>query len=154
MTADAQAVVQEPTSDASWLDALQRRAFGAINAVVLPGVQRGFGTPCLAPWGLVVLEHTGRRTGRTYEAPLLAVRLGRRVMVTTYRNARSHWVRNLEDQPETHLWLNGRRKPYRALILGGDTEQTEARARVGHRFWHSAQALLAAGFAVCVLEPA
>ena len=150
MIADAQAVVQEPTFEASWMDALQRRVFRALNAVVLPGIQRGFGTPCLTPWGLVVLEHTGRRTGRTYESPLLA----RHVLVTTHRSARSHWVRNLEDQPQTHLWLNGRRKPYRALILRGDTEQTEARARVGRRFWHSAQALLAAGFAVCVLEPA
>ena len=154
MTWDAQAALQEPTSKAPWMDALQRRAFQALNAVVLPGIQRGFGTPCLAPWGLVVLEHTGRRTGRTYESPLLAVRLGRRVMVTTHRNTRSHWVRNLEDQPETHLWLNGRRKPYRALVLRGDTGQEEAKARVGHRFRHSAQALLAAGFAVCVLEPA
>ena len=154
MTADAQAVVQEPTFEASWMDGLQRRAFRSLNAVVLPGIQRGFGTPCLTPWGLVVLEHTGRRTGRTYESPLLALRLGRHVMVTTHRDARSHWIRNLEDQPETHLWLNGSRKPYRALVLRGDTEQTDAKARVGQRFWHSAQALLAAGFAVCVLEPA
>ena len=154
MTAEAQAEVEERTSEAPWMDALQRRAFRALNAVVRPAIQRGFGTPCLAPWGLVVLEHTGRRTGRTYESPLLALRLGRRVMVTTYRKDRSQWFRNLEDQPETHLWLNGRRKPYRALILRGDTEPQEAKARVGQRFWHSAQALQAAGFAVCVLEPA
>ncbi|MCZ6784117.1 MAG: nitroreductase/quinone reductase family protein, partial [Proteobacteria bacterium] len=113
----AQAVVEEPTSEAPWTDVLQRRAFRALNAVVRPAIQRGFGTPCLAPWGLVVLEHTGRRTGRTYESPLLALRLGRRVMVTTYRKDRSQWVRNLEEQPETHLWLDGRRKPYRALVL-------------------------------------
>jgi hypothetical protein len=154
MTAEAQTVVEESTSEAPWTHALQRRAFRALNAVMRPAIQRGFGAPCLAPWGLVVLEHTGRRTGRTYESPLLALRLGRRVMVTTYRKDRSQWIRNLEDQPETHLWLNGSRKPYRALVLRGDTEPEKAKARVGHRLWQSAQALLAAGFAVSVLEPA
>ncbi len=154
MTAEAQAVVEEPTSEARWMDSLQRRAFRALNAIVRPSIQRGFGAPGLAPWGLVVLEHTGRRTGRTYESPLLALRLGRRVMVATYRKDRSQWVRNLEDQPETHLWLNGSRKPYRALVLRGDTAPEDAKARVGHRLWRGAQALLAAGFAVSVLEPA
>ncbi len=153
MTADAQAVVQEPTSDASWLDALQRRAFQALNAVVLPGVQRGFGTPCLAPWGLVVLEHKGRRTGRTYESPLLALRIGRRVVVTTYRKERSQWVRNLEEQPQTHLWMNGRRKPYRALVLREGAESEDARLRFSQQVWQSTRVLLATGFTVSVLEP-
>ena len=140
--------------DASWTGNLEQWAYRALNAVVRPSIQRGFGSPCVTPWGLVVLEHTGRRSGRTYESPLMALRLGRRVIVTTYRKDRSQWVRNLEDQPETHLWLNGRRKPYRALVLGGDSEPEEARARLGRRLWQSAQALLAAGFAVSVLEPA
>ena len=134
-------------------ESLQRQAFRALNAVVRPAIQRGLGTPCFAPWGLVVLEHTGRRTGRTYESPLFALRLGHRVMLTTYRKDRSQWVRNLENQPQAHLWLNGRRQPYRAWVLRGDTEPEEAQARVGRRLWQSAQALLAAGFAVSVLEP-
>ena len=135
------------------MDALQRRAFRALNAVVRPSIQRGFGSPCLVPWGLVVLEHTGRRTGRTYESPLLALRIGRRVVVTTYRKDRSQWVRNLEEQPETHLWLNGRRKPYRALVLREGAEPEDAGLRFGQRVWQSARALLAAGFTVSVLEP-
>ena len=84
---------------------------------------------------------------------MFALRLGHRVMLTTYRKDRSQWVRNLENQPQAHLWLNGRRQPYRAWVLRGDTEPEEAQARVGRRLWQSAQALLAAGFAVSVLEP-
>ena len=154
MTTEKRAVVEEPASDATWMNELQRKAFRALNAVVRPTIQSGFGTPCLTPWGLVVLEHTGRRTGRTYESPLLALRLGRRVVVTTYRRDRSQWVRNLEEQPEIHLWLNGRRKPYRAMVLRGDSEPEDALTRVGHRLLQNAQALLAAGFAVSILEPA
>ncbi len=153
MTTEQRPTVEEPRSDPTWMDELERKVFRALNAAVLPSIQRGFGAPCLTPWGLVVLEHTGRRTGRTHESPLLALRLGRRVVVTTYRKDRSQWVRNLEEQPETHLWLNGRRKPYRALVLRGDSEPEDAVARFGHWLWQNAQSLMAAGFAVSILEP-
>ena len=95
MTAECQ--TREPASEAASTGTLQRQAFRVLNAVVRPSIRRGFGSPCLAPWGLVVLEHKGRRTGRTYESPLLALRIGRRVVVTTYRKERSQWVRNLEE---------------------------------------------------------
>jgi hypothetical protein len=143
----------EARSAGEWVDSAQRRAFRVINAIARPSIQRGFGAPCLAPWGLVVLEHTGRRTGTKYESPLLALRLGRRVLVTTYREESSEWVRNLENEPKTHLWLNGRRTAYRASVMRGNTESKGAMARVGRRLRHVAQALLAAGFAVSVLEP-
>ena len=140
----------------SWTDTLERQAFRALNAVVRPSIQRGSGSPCLSPWGLVVLEHTGRRTGRTYTSPLLAMRTGRRVLVTTYRTGRSHWIRNLEDRPETHLWMNGRRKPYRALVLGSGRphEQGSLEGSLERPFRPAVRALLAAGFAVSILEPA
>lgn len=144
---------RERASETTWTDRLQRQAFQALNAVARPSIQRGFGSPCLAPWGLVVLEHTGRRTGRTYESPLFALRLGRRVVVTTARTDGSQWIRNLEEQPETHLWMNGRRRPVRASVLREGTKPEEA-MQFGHRAWQSARALLAAGFAVSVLEPA
>ncbi len=139
----------------SWTAELERRAVAALNSVARPSIQRGLGSPCLVPWGLVVLEHKGRRTGRTYTSPLLAMRLGRRVLVTTYRKERSHWIRNLEKRPKTHLWMNGRRRPYRARVLGGggrnDTLSLEA---IFERpLWPAVRALLAAGFAVSVLEP-
>lgn len=135
-------------------ESIQRRAFRALNAVARPSIQRGFGSPCLTPWGLVVLEHTGRKSGKEHASPLLALRLGSRVVVTTFRTERSHWVRNLEKQPEAHLWLNGERRAVRAIVLQGDAESGAARARLSDRVWRPVRALLAAGFAVSVLEPA
>ncbi len=152
MTAESQ--TREPASEAAWTDTLQRQAFRVLNAVVRPSIRRGFGSPCLAPWGLVVLEHKGRRTGRTYESPLLALRIGRRVVVATYRKDRSQWVRNLEEQPQTHLWMNGQRKPYRAFVLREGAESENARWRFSQQVWQSTRVMLATGFAVSVLEPA
>lgn len=140
---------------ASWTDKLERQAYSALNAVVRPSIQRGFGSPCLTPWGLVVLEHTGRRTGNKYTSPLLALRIGRRVVVTTYRTRRSHWIRNLEDRPRTHLWMHGTRKPYRARVLGAGGRKDEAslEGSLERSLRPAVRALMAAGFAVSVLEP-
>ena len=144
------------TPIASWTGGLERRAYRALNAVLRPSIQRGFGSPCLTPWGLVVLEHTGRRTGRKYTSPLLAVRVGRSVVVTTYRTQGSNWIRNLEDQPRTHLWMNGERRPVHAQVLSSNQsgELRETVERVARPLQPAVRALVAAGFAVSVLEPA
>ena len=100
-------------------DNLERGLFNAVNAVVRPAVRRGFAAPCIAPFGLVLLEHTGRKSGRKYESPLLALRFGRRVLVSTVRDEGSNWVRNLESDEGAHLWMNGRRRPVRAEVHRG-----------------------------------
>ncbi len=142
--------------DASWRSDLERRAYRALNAVVGPSIQRGVGSPCIAPWGLVVLEHTGRRTGRQYRSPLLAMRVGRKVVVTTYRSERSNWIRDLEVRPRTHLWMNGERRPVRAHVLDSSRghEPGGPVDRVAGPFRPALRAMIAAGFAVSVLEPA
>ncbi len=101
------------------LEQLERGLFSAVNAVVRPAVRRGFASPCGSPVGLVMLEHTGRKSGRTYESPLLALRLGRRVLVSTVRDEASQWIRNLEADEDAHLWLNGRRRAVRAEVVRG-----------------------------------
>ena len=142
--------------DASWTGSLEQRASRALNAVVRPSIQRGFGSPCVTPWGPVVLEHTGRRTGRHYRAPLLAMRMGRQVVVTTYRSERSNWIRNLEDQPRTHLWMNGERRPVRAHILNPSRRHDPdgMTERIARPLRPAVRALVAAGFVVSVLDPA
>ena len=141
--------------EGSWTEMLERRAFRALNAVVRPPIQRGVGSPCLTPWGLVVLEHTGRRTGRQYASPLFALRMGRLVVVTTYRTGGSHWIRNLEDRPSTYLWMNGRRTPYRARVLGagGRDDDGSIEGSLEPPLRRFVRALVAGGFAVSVLEP-
>ena len=139
---------------ASWLDGLEQRTYRTLNSVLRPSIQRGLGSPCLAPWGLVVLEHTGRKTGRQYKSPLFAMRLGRQVVVTTIRSERSNWIRNLEHQPNTHLWMNGERRQVRAKIMTAERspEPVEMDDRVAAPVFSALRALVTAGFSVSVLE--
>ena len=86
------------------------------NRVVGPMAQAGIGTPIL-PFsvGLVVLETTGRRTGRTRQVPLLANRRGQTVQVMTVRPD-SQWVKNLEAEPRAAVWYAGRPHPVVATV--------------------------------------
>jgi hypothetical protein len=47
----------------------------------------------LAPW--IILEHTGRRSGRTYRTPMLAWRRGDRLLIGILYGEESSWVRNV-----------------------------------------------------------
>ena len=88
-------------------DRLTRHVFRGLNRFVIPLVDRGVGSPPPAGIGAVVLETTGRRTGLTRRVPLLSVRLGDELVVSTVRPD-SQWFRNLEVRPEAGLRLGGR----------------------------------------------
>lgn len=91
----------------------ERQAFGALNRILLPVVSAGVGSPLPVGPGAVVLETTGRVSGLPRRVPLLGVRVGDTVVVSTVRR-RSQWVRNLESRPEGRVWLAGRARPARA----------------------------------------
>ena len=99
------------------LATLERKAFRTLNSVAGPLVRRGFGSPCLTPMGLVALEHKGRRTGKIHTSPLVALRMGSRVVVATFRTERSQWIRNLKEQPLAALWIHGKRREVRAEVM-------------------------------------
>ena len=103
------------------LASAERYIFRSLNAVARPLIQRGLGSPCLTPVGLVVLEHRGRKTGATYSTPLWAFRAGHFLLVTTFRGDRSQWMRNLEDTPDAHVWLGGKRRGFRASTAASET---------------------------------
>jgi deazaflavin-dependent oxidoreductase (nitroreductase family) len=66
----------------------------------------------------VVLETTGRRTGLLRQVPLVATRLGDRLVVSTVRTG-SEWIGNLEANPTAGVWLNGRRRAATAQVRRG-----------------------------------
>lgn len=93
--------------------------FGALNAAVEPLVRAGLFAP-LPPWsplGLIVLEHTGRHSGRLYRTPLLACALGAMLIVSTVRSDRSQWTQNLAATGTAHIWLNGQRLAVSAHVI-------------------------------------
>ncbi|MEM8903843.1 MAG: nitroreductase/quinone reductase family protein [Actinomycetota bacterium] len=97
---------------------LTRSAFRALNAVVVPAVRRGVGSPLPIGLGLVLVETTGRTSGRTRTVPLVAFRVLDRVAVSTVRSD-SQWVRNLEADADAAVWRWGRRHDVRAEVTRG-----------------------------------
>jgi deazaflavin-dependent oxidoreductase (nitroreductase family) len=88
------------------LDRFPRDAFRAVNSLVRPFTKRGIGAPPPVGVGTVTVATTGRRSGLPREVPLAAARVGDTVVVSTVRQ-NSEWVRNLEADPSTTVWLDG-----------------------------------------------
>jgi deazaflavin-dependent oxidoreductase (nitroreductase family) len=61
----------------------------------------------LAPW--IILEHTGRRSGRTYRTPMLAWRRGDRLLIGILYGEESSWVRNVLAADGAEIIRSGRR---------------------------------------------
>lgn len=69
----------------------------------------GIGSPwLLAPSGLIVLETTGRSTGRVYRTPVVATLFGGRVFASTVRGKSAQWLKSLAATPELRYWQGGR----------------------------------------------
>ncbi len=96
-------------------DAALAPIFRALNAVVVPTVKAGIGSPCALGSGIVVLETTGRVSGEKREVPLLGARLGDRVLVSTVRG-NSQWAKNAEADPAVAVWVDGEKRPASAEV--------------------------------------
>lgn len=96
----------------------QRALFRGVNRVVRPLVKAGVASPLPIGLGAVVLEHTGRVSGDTYEAPLFGLRVGDRVYVSTIRE-RSQWLKNLEADADAGVWFCGSRHDATASVDRG-----------------------------------
>lgn len=96
---------------------LEREFFRMLNRVVEPAVKLGIGSPRFVPGGLILLETTGFKSGATRRTPLVAIRLGRYVFVSTVRGDRSFWVKNLVKKPRVQYFLGGKPRQAKAFVM-------------------------------------
>lgn len=99
---------------------IETEFFRMLNHLVEPRIRAGCASPRLAPGGLVVVEITGRRTGRRTRVPLAATHIQDHVVVSTFRGRRSQWVKNLLANPDVRLWRDGSAQHARAVVLAPD----------------------------------
>jgi len=93
--------------------------YQALSSVLTPLAESGALSPGpLGPWpaGLIVLETTGWRSGLPRRTTVAAAALGDCLFVTTVRGRRSHWVKNLIEQPNVRYWSGDRPRDARAFV--------------------------------------
>lgn len=136
-------------------DAAERSFFAGLNAFVEPLVRAGWFSPWppLQASGLIVLEHTGRRTGRAYSTPLLALHLGSALIVSTVRGRRSNWARNLAAAGKAFIWVGGRRLAARAVVLSPTTTLPEELPPIARQLIPFVMPAVIAGLTIAILVP-
>lgn len=105
---------QEPDQNPT----VQQEVFSTLNRFVKPLVKAGLGSPLPLGLGAVVLESTGRKSGLAREVPVLGIRIGDRILVSTVRG-NSQWLKNLEADEEAAVWFCGQRHAATASVQRG-----------------------------------
>lgn len=103
------------------ITAFQNQFFGGVNLFAEPLIRAGMGNPLFWPTGTIVVEITGRNSGRKINLPVLATRFGGLIIFGTARR-NAQWLKNLKANPEVRYWLAG--QPHEAiasLIISGET---------------------------------
>jgi deazaflavin-dependent oxidoreductase (nitroreductase family) len=85
---------------------VEKAFYRTLNQIVEPLLATGVGAPTILQPGLILLETQGRKTGKLYKTPLVAARVGRQLVVSSYRR-NSQWVQNLIAQPNVRYWSAG-----------------------------------------------
>ncbi len=96
---------------------LESSVYETLDLFLGPIASSGVAAPGVLPAGLIVLETTGWRTGRTHRTPVVAAALGDRLLVSTVRGRRSHWVRNLLRNPQTRYLIGDEPHAVTACVI-------------------------------------
>ena len=103
--------------EAARADATQA-GFRLLNSVVEPAVKAGIANPLPVGSGAILLETTGRKSGKRRSVPLLASRVCGKLAVSTVRSD-SQWLKNVEADPEVTVWLQGKPREATARVARG-----------------------------------
>ena len=99
-------------------DSITRETFRALNGVVKPALEVGIGNPLPIGVGAVLIETTGRKSGQPRQVPLLSMRFGDRLLVSTVRSD-SQWLANLEADPKARVQLHGKSREATTAVSRG-----------------------------------
>ena len=80
--------------------------------------------------GMTVIGFRGRRSGRALMTPVECVREAGHVYVLVGRPEQKQWWRNVRDNPEVTVEVDGREIPGRASVHAGDSPEVEHDAAV------------------------
>ena len=94
----------------------EKTVFRTVNRFLEPTIRAGIGSPWLVPVGAVVMETTGRKSGRTYNIPVVASEYRGFLVASTVRGS-SQWVKNVAAVPEISVWLRGKRRACTAYVI-------------------------------------
>ena len=96
---------------------IYRRTSGRVGGKLRLGA--GFRKP--AP--TLLLEHRGRKSGKTFVSPLLYITDHANVIIVASalgRTENPQWYRNLLAHPDVHIEIGPDRRPVRAVVAGAD----------------------------------
>ena len=101
----------------------EREFFRALNPLIEPWAKAGCVSPSRWPFGVVVIETTGRRSGESRSNPVLAMLVEDHLIIGTARGQRSDWFQNLQASPRVRYWLDGEPHTARALAFAPGVEE-------------------------------
>jgi deazaflavin-dependent oxidoreductase (nitroreductase family) len=124
------------------IEAREPRSLRLRRALVNPVVSAVLRSPAhrVLSGSYLLLQYTGRRSGRRRELPVAYARDGERLLVVAGRPQGKRWWRNFRGPHAVEVIVAGERRPGRGRLLVGEAREQALRAYV-ERFPRGGRAL-------------